>query len=172
MHADHQQAKAPDPLGRIHDCKIGKLFPLQGRFPTIDNRQFDFGSLDKPAFVCFGFFGCHPCMHELPVFINAAKAHPEVNFVYITFDGEATIQREFEEAGLKDFKPGANYFVIRMDRSEIDKASLTMGYPTRYLLNETGSITYMSTGGNPSMPEGKIRARIDELIANLGTAQQ
>jgi thiol-disulfide isomerase/thioredoxin len=122
------------------DSKVGKPFPLKDSVRTVDGKVFDFGLLNHSTVVCFGFYGCHPCMRELPAFVEASKSHPDVDFVYITFDAEKERQREFEEVGLKDFKPTLNYHVIHLDRREIDQLKLTNGYPTKYLIGKDGKV--------------------------------
>lgn len=151
------------PAETFYATKRDKPFPLHDKLQTIDGKQIDFGHLDKPTFVCFGFYGCHPCMHELPIFIEMASERSDINFVYITFDSEVTRQREFAEAGLKDYKPVANYYIIHLDRADIDKAKLTMGYPTKYFLNKDGIVKTVECGGNPTLPVQEVKDHITEV---------
>lgn len=144
-------------------ARIGRPFALKSVVETVDGKRFDFGNLRGTTVVCFGFFGCHPCMRELPFFVQASKEHPETDFIYITFDAEKERKREFDEAGLKDFKSPSNYYIVHMDRTEISRLQLTMGYPTRYILNKDGVVVRMKY---PYTPEGGelMKRRIEEFI--------
>ncbi len=153
VHGQNQMVfEAPDPKAdsiwsseRDAYCtaRIGKPFPLIAEAQTVDGKNFDFGRLTHTTVVCLGFYGCHPCMRELPGFVRAAKDHPDIDFVYITFDAEKERKLEFSGAGLANFKPTPNYHIIHLDRAKIDRLKLASGYPTKYVLDKNGMVTNM-----------------------------
>ena len=124
-------------------ARIGKPFPLTSVMQTVDGKSFDFGHLTHTTVVCLGFYGCHPCMRELPGFVRASKDHPDIDFVYITFDAERERKLEFSGAGFADFRPTPNYHIIHLARNKIERLKLANSYPTKYVLGKNGTVTKM-----------------------------
>lgn len=153
-----------NPALEFYEAKMGKPFTLTGIQTASDGKTIDFSRLERPAFVYFGFYGCHPCMHELPVVIETSADHPDVDFVYITYDKKPVRDKEFAELGKRNFKPGSNFYIIELHDEEIYRKRLTWGYPTKYFLDKNGIVQFVQSGGNPSEPTKAIKARFKQVV--------
>jgi thiol-disulfide isomerase/thioredoxin len=153
-----------NPALAFYNSKTGKPIGLSGPHKSADGKTIDFSNLKRPVFVYYGFYGCHPCMHELPVFMECATQFPDVDFVYITYDKQAVREKEFEEIGKKGFTPGKNYYVIEKHDEEIFRSGMTWGYPTKYFVDDKGIVQFVQSGGNPAEPQSAIRARFARII--------
>jgi thiol-disulfide isomerase/thioredoxin len=153
-----------NPALTFYKSKTGKPVGLSGVYHSADGKTIDFSNMKRPAFVYYGFYGCHPCMHELPVFMECAANFPDVDFVYITYDKAAVRQKELAELGKKNFKPGSNYYVIEMHDEDIYRSRMTWGYPTKYFVDDKGIVRFVQCGGNPSEPPSDIKKRFADII--------
>jgi hypothetical protein len=127
-------------LDSINNTRKGQKINLKGTYQTIDGKPINFNYLETGAFIYFGFYGCQPCRVELPVFMDMAVQHPNVYFVYITFDSKETIKNEVEEMTGKAFKPAKNLYILSITREKLDATGLTAGYPTKYWIDRSETI--------------------------------
>lgn len=122
---------------------IGKPLFANSVLSTIYKGEYDFSRRKRPAFVYFGFAGCHPCREQMPDFIFLSKKYPTVDFIYITFDEGKAILEEFEELKNKSVLVNDNFFVVSMSETEMSKRKLIHGgYPRKYFLNHNAIIEH------------------------------
>ena len=113
--------------------------------------------------VCFGMYGCHPCAHELPAIVSLASKTNDVDFIYITFNDEKTIRKEFEEVLGKNYVFPSNYHIVIMKESEMKNNDVHLGYPTKYYLDKNGIVLYFQYG------KVSLKSTKEELFSqNLG----
>lgn len=97
----------------------------------------------KIAFVNFWFESCPPCISELEGFnklFDTLKSNNDFIFVAFTFDPDSVI------AKLKK-KYNIQYKVYHIERAECYRLNFNNGFPTSFVLNRQGLITYVKIGG-------------------------
>lgn len=146
-----QKAKSKthrEPWGSItDDARIGTSFIKDTILKTMDGKDISFASLNQNTLVCFGMYWCHPCMQELPVVVAMAKAHLEMNFIYVTHNDEKTIKTEYLEVLGKDYQLPGNYSIVMMSRDFMSRNKVNLGYPQLYFLDKNGTVKYCAFGG-------------------------
>lgn len=112
-------------------------------FRTIDGKPYRYLHSGRKSMVYFGMYGCVPCMAELPAIVTVAAEHPEMNFIYTTFNEADTINKEFEHILGKEYRLPENFYRISMTELFIALQNLTICYPVKYLLDSSGTVRYM-----------------------------
>lgn len=95
------------------------------------------------VFVNFWFEACAPCMSEMKglneLYIKLAD-NPNFKFVSFSFDPEPVIRKKVAELNIK-------YKVIHLDRNECYRLNFGSGFPSSFILDKTGKISYFKMGG-------------------------
>ncbi|HET6993365.1 MAG TPA: TlpA disulfide reductase family protein [Chitinophagaceae bacterium] len=111
---------------------------------TTDGRIYTQDSLkNKVTFVNFWFEHCAPCVAEfdaLNKLYNKYKNNPGFRFISITFEKPEDIKRIVKEQHL-DFP------IIILEREKIYPLIFQLGFPTTIIVDQTGKISYIKTGG-------------------------
>ncbi|WP_143764553.1 TlpA family protein disulfide reductase [Owenweeksia hongkongensis] len=118
---------------------IGKLVPSL-RAVDIDGNTIAGSNLSSVVFYNFWFTGCPPCIAEIPWFNKLAGEYKgRVDFIAITFENLEDLTDFFEQNPF-------NFHHYTMDRNEINRLSLTDGFPTTFVAIN-GRIVYWKAGG-------------------------
>jgi thiol-disulfide isomerase/thioredoxin len=121
---------------------IGKPFPSFSF--AADGKVFNNDQLKgKTVFINFWFEACAPCIAEFDALNEVyEKLKDNKNFVFIsfTFETPEKIKKVKEKYSLP-------YTVISIDRKECYRLNLKNGFPTSMILDSTGAIRYMTSGG-------------------------
>lgn len=121
---------------------------------------------DKVTLINLWFTSCAPCITEIP-YLNYLKDtyKDQVNFVAITFDDKAKVERFLAR---KDFK-----FEHLVDASKYLSQDLeNNAFPKLLVLDKKGMVRFVEngvqlSGNNPSFPQGAVaplREQIDFLL--------
>lgn len=98
---------------------------------------------DHTVFINFWFEACAPCMAEMEG-LNELYAklagNPNFKFVSFSFDPDSTIQRLVEQLNIK-------YKVIHLDKAECYRLNFQSGFPSSFILDKKGKISYYKMGG-------------------------
>lgn len=145
--------------------KNGTVFNMSGKYEDeLSHKNIDFDSLPKNTFVYFGFAGCPPCKNELPFFEELSSKYRHTNFIYITPDDPKTIREEFGAIFKKGNKPLQNFYVIRLERSDIEDSDLVWGYPTKYLIDKKKIVLRFDAGGMLDPMPGPISTNLEKML--------
>ncbi|MBL7712083.1 MAG: hypothetical protein JNL13_06455 [Chitinophagaceae bacterium] len=109
----------------------------------MEGKRYNYLKAGANAMVYFGMYGCPPCMAELPSIVEMARRHPDMNFVYTTFNEAPTVNEEFEKILGKDYVLPGNFHRISMTELFIALQNLTICYPVKYFLDKKGTVQYM-----------------------------
>lgn len=112
-------------------------------FGTIEGKTYNFMKPVANTMVYFGMYGCPPCMAELPSIVEAARKHPDMNFVYTTFNEKAEIDEEFSKVLGNNYDLPPNFHRVSMTQLFIALQNLTICYPVKYFLDKKGIVQYM-----------------------------
>jgi len=138
LRLQREKPKAPEP-GPSH-LPAMDLVDLSGR--RVRNADL----AGRPTLLSFYFATCVPCIKEVPALNAYRKAHPDLNYLAVTFDSAAEAKQFVADRGL-------GWPVVANARSFIDAASVR-GFPT-----------YMLVG-----PDGRILGRESGLTFNVSEA--
>jgi thiol-disulfide isomerase/thioredoxin len=120
-------------------------YPPITRMPPFDladlagKRVTSASLLGKPTLLNFFFAGCKPCILESEPLTDFAKAHPEMNFLAITFD-EPEVARRFAATW------GFRWRIVPNGRDYIDRMRVKQ-YPMMALFDAQGRLLGMRKGG-------------------------
>jgi thiol-disulfide isomerase/thioredoxin len=112
-------------------------------FRTLAGKSFNFLKPGTNTFVYFGMYGCIPCMQELPSVVSVSRLHPELQFVYASYNEEGMIRHEFERLLGKGYRLPANFHIVMMSQLFIALQNLTICYPVKYFLDRQGVVRYL-----------------------------
>lgn len=112
-------------------------------FRTIEGKTYNYMKPGANTMVYFGMYSCVPCMAELPSIVEAARKHPDMNFVYTTFNEEKEISEEFSKILGKNYVLPSNFHRVSMTQLFIALQNLTICYPVKYMLDKKGIVQYM-----------------------------
>ena len=116
---------------------------VDSTFTTIDGNTYHYLKSDANTMVYFGMYGCVPCMAELPSIVEVARKHPDMNFVYTTFNEKSEIDEEFSKILGKNYVLPPNFHRVSMTQLFIALQNLTICYPVKYILDKKGTVQYM-----------------------------
>jgi thiol-disulfide isomerase/thioredoxin len=145
--------------------KVGKQFLFDTTFTSLEGNNINFTNLNRNTFLYFGMYGCHPCMQELPALIELAKEHPEMNFIYATYDNPKIIEIERSEIFQKEVIFPDNFNVISINRAFMDKNKMMLGYPCRYFLDKNGTVLFFNFGGR--VFNSNVTAQKKAMLASI-----
>ena len=120
------------------DSLFGKKFPA---FKVKLSNGTVFSSKDiqnKVVFVNFWFAACAPCMAEmegLNKLYDTLKGDKRFVFLSFTFDPREVTKKIVKKKGIK-------YQVLNISREEIKRLNKVDHYPTSFILDEQGIITW------------------------------
>jgi peroxiredoxin len=107
--------------------------------------------------ISFFFADCEPCNAEVPTLNAYASAHPDMNFVAITFDDAATARGFVSRRGL-------SWNVLYDGQSLTDTLGVGI-YPTVMLIDPSGHVAGAAVGMTMSDDPAKRLADLDGWIA-------
>jgi thiol-disulfide isomerase/thioredoxin len=124
--------------------RLNMVFPALGPLHTIDNQPFDFDHIARPAVIMIGYADCAPCRAQLPLLVSMANdgQHNGVDFVYITYDNAAYIQKE-----MGNQQPGRLKIFSLAKALILDQQMLAAAFPTVYFVDRRGVVRRMTHGG-------------------------
>lgn len=145
---------------------INKLVP-KFKVPLIDGNILTQDTLSsKIYFINFWYYGCPPCMSELPKIIRVAKTLQEDNqYVFLSFFKDTAYQQENDAYFLakqnhtesRFFKLNINPLTVAINTAYLEKVFIFHGYPTSFIVDKKGVVRYVFAGAPPN---------IDELIVS------
>jgi peroxiredoxin len=123
----------PSPYAPVTDMPPFDLRDLAGKRVTAASLK------GKPTLINFYFSQCVPCILEVGPINGYAKAHPEMNFLAVTFD-EPKVAREFVDRYQFRWRvvPDARDFIDRMKVKQ---------YPMMALFDASGRLLGTRRGG-------------------------
>lgn len=130
---------------------IGKPYPefnlVTLNNDTISDRQL----LGKVTFINFWFTTCGPCVAEfnqLNLLYDKYKDNPDFQFISITLDPH-------EQAMLTVKEKYIPYWVCSASREECGRLNMDNGFPTNIIVDKSGKIVFLKTGGSLEEPQIK-----------------
>ena len=139
---------APDFAGESLDGKVYNLSQLQG----------------KVVVLTFWSTRCPICHSELPKLNEVAKRYrdKEVVFLALTMENQGKVEPYLRKNPF-EFNIVPNSFGVFLKYADMDqKGNINMGFPSYFLINQTGSITAKSDGWDKI---GKLDMQISQLLA-------
>ena len=117
---------------------------------------------NKVVLINFWFEGCHPCMAEMDALNElhtTLKSNKDFLFVSFTWDNPETIKRVKEKYNI-------NFGILSTDDIECQRLNFSNGYPTSIILDRSGTIKYLHSGG--SVEKEKARELVmNELLVEI-----
>ena len=141
----------------IRQAQIGKIYP-DFQSVTMDGDTINQKSLKgKVTLLNFWFEACAPCIaefNELNRLYDKLKTIP--NFQLITFSTDAVedIKRVIQKHQLR-------FPVCPISREEAYSLNLNSGFPTNIVIDETGKVIYLKSGG--AVEEKRVKEQIKEI---------
>jgi thiol-disulfide isomerase/thioredoxin len=129
---------------------LGKPFPsftVRSGGNTLSNKLFK----GKTVLINFWFEGCHPCMAEMEALgelQERLKDNKDFLFISFTWDNPEAIKRVKEKYGIA-------FPVIETTDEECHKLNFGNGYPTNIIVDKTGKIKYLHSGGSTNKTEAR-----------------
>ena len=111
-----------------------------------------------PIFLDFWHVGCRPCLAFLPHFSRFAEEFPKMTFIAVSTDPPRTRERALSHVRSNRFK-----FITAFDSNrELTRLFNVTSVPHKVIINQDGTIAYLSTGFSAG-DEEKIRSMILDL---------
>ena len=139
------------------------MAPARAPMPDLQVRLLDgtevplrsFGG--RPLVVNLWATWCPPCRREMPVLVDAQRAHPDIGFVYVN-QGESaeTVKRFLAEQGL-DLRG-----VVTDPAGRLAARTGSPGYPTTLFYDASGVLRLRHAG---ELSEATLRDKLDSLRA-------
>ncbi len=129
---------------------LGKLFlsfTVTSGGNTFSNKLFK----GKIVLINFWFEGCHPCIAEMEALgelQERLKDNKDFLFISFTWDNSEAIKRVKEKYGITF--PG-----VETTDEECHKLNFGNGYPTNIIVDKTGTIKYLHSGGSTDKKEAR-----------------
>ena len=139
---------APDFAAEALDGKVYNLSQLQG----------------KVVVLTFWSTRCPICHSELPKLSEVAKRYKdkEVVFLALTMENQGKVE-PFLKKNPFEFNILPNSFGVFLKYADMDKSgNINMGFPSYFLINQTGSIALKSDGWDKT---GKLDMQISQLLS-------
>jgi peroxiredoxin len=148
----------------IIQSNIGKQFP-SSTFTTLEGNVITSKEcVGKVTIVNFWFETCSPCIAEfdaLNALFNRFRNNPKFQFISLCRD----TPEETKESVKKYRLP---YPVCSLPHDECYRLNCRLAFPTTIIIDQTGKITFIKTGGsiNKIIVSQEMK-KIEEKIANL-----
>jgi len=148
-------ASCPSPYPPVSEIPPFALKDLAGKRVTSDSLR------GKPTLISFFFATCVPCILEVQPINRYAAAHPQMNFLAVTFDEPATAQAFVKRYGLKwRVVPDAQDLVERMRVKQ---------FPLMALFDAQGRLLGTKKGGvrdelEAAAVEPQLRRWVESLL--------
>lgn len=141
--------------------KCGKPFPIQDSFITLNKKVYDFRVNLHPSFVYISSESCIPCKFELPLYLEACKQYPDLDFVYFTTDPDTvSIKNKLGEA----FNI-PNLYIVMKPYNYFYENQLMLGFPTKYFINSKQKVEMVQLGGY--MVKEKVLDEWEPVLTHL-----
>jgi thiol-disulfide isomerase/thioredoxin len=125
--------------------------------PSLAGKNISLSSLaGKPAFLVFSEIGCPPCMQSIPAINDIMKKYHGISFI-------AIYPRDKKEFLEKMAKSKNIKYDILYNSSQTGKDYYINGYPSFFLIDSQGKLTYSSTGYGDNS-EKKWEEEFNKLI--------
>lgn len=123
-------------------AKIWKPFVLSHSYKAFGDKKYNFSKHQNPIFLYVGQRACITCSLEFPIYVRTAKAFPNVDFVYLTPDDSAVIQKKFGNS-LKL----SNMYVLQIPMQELWDKDIAKVFPVKYFIDQKDTVVNAVTGG-------------------------
>ena len=156
------QLSAEQKADKMVASRIWQPFPLNTVYPVVGKDNYDFSKHQKPIFLYVGQKSCIICSYEFPTYAALAKSFPEIDFVYLTPDDMADINKKF---GPNIKTP--NLFVIQISMNELWQKDIAKVFPVKYFIDPNNMVVDAATGGTlKDRPALKARwtKKLNELL--------
>lgn len=133
---------------RLDSSAILKKLGKQVYFTNLRNSDGKAFEVNKNEIIVINFWSttCKPCIEEMDLLNEAAKNHPQIQFIGITPDSAATVQRFLQK---KKF----NYRIAFLDKQTIDSIYNVQIYPTHFFVNRQNLLKQIFIGKTPNMEQ-------------------
>lgn len=126
--------------------RTGKPYPAKDSLFSLNRKSYNFNTTARPAFVYISSESCLPCKFELPLYIEACKQYPQIDFVYFDTDLEQVDSAVIGNKFGADFNL-PNLYVFTEPYSYFYERQLFLGFPTKYFVNSKGVVATVQLGG-------------------------
>ncbi|MFQ3214500.1 MAG: thiol-disulfide isomerase/thioredoxin [Marivirga sp.] len=136
--------------GKVKIIKVAELLIL-----TSEQNQ-------NPRIINFWATWCKPCIKEMPLFIEAAKQFPEIDFIFISLDFADQVEKTALFAANKGMDAHSLYLIDDLDYdSWIDQVSpeWTGAIPATLFINASGKVLY-----EQEFEQGELRALLNSKL--------
>ena len=144
-----------DSLRQTH---IGEKYPVRFQAVTLEGDTISEKSLEgKVTLFNFWFETCAPCMAELGELnrlYDKLKTNSEFQFISFSTDDVEDIKRVIQKYQLR-------FPVCPISREEAYRLNLNSGFPTNIVIDGTGMIIYLKSGG--AVEEKRVKEQIKEI---------
>jgi thiol-disulfide isomerase/thioredoxin len=140
---------------KYFDKKIGDLLAPMQEWLCIDGTAIDLYKTNRPAVIYFGFASCGGCRQQMPAYVAVAneKQYESYDFLYMTFDDSAEINKEMRSSGLTN-----NRLRIISVPEKYLTSNYVRGYPAIYFLDKEKTVKIIYSLGAYESP---IRTKED-----------
>jgi len=138
-------------------AKMGKMFPqfeeMTSDGKSISNKSF----VGKVVVFNFWFIACKPCVEEMPDLNKLVSKYTknDVAFIAPSIDSKVAIQKFLENHSF-------DYTITTDSRLLADKLEIK-GYPTHFVVDQTGIIRAVFVGGSDRI-DSLLSKEIDKLL--------
>ena len=141
----------------IRQAQIGKMYP-EFQVVTLDSDTISEKNLKgKITLFNFWFETCAPCVAEfgeLNKIYERLKTNSDFQFISFSTDAIEDIKRLIQEYQLR-------FPVCPISREEAYRLNLNSGFPTNIVIDGTGMIIYLKSGG--AVEEKRVKEQIKEI---------
>ena len=141
----------------IRQAQIGKMYP-EFQVVTLDSDTISEKNLKgKITLSNFWFETCAPCVAEfgeLNKIYERLKTNSDFQFISFSTDAIEDIKRLIQEYQLR-------FPVCPISREEAYRLNLNSGFPTNIVIDGTGMIIYLKSGG--AVEEKRVKEQIKEI---------
>jgi peroxiredoxin len=139
---------------------LGKQYP---EFQvTVNNKEYSSASLKgKTVFINFWFAACAPCVaefDELNTLFEKFGQNKNFEFVSFTFENSEQIDAVKKKYNIK-------YNIFSIPKPECYRLNFSNGFPTNVIIDPSGSVTYIHSGGPLEKP--RIKKDFDDTVYPL-----
>lgn len=151
MQKEQEEMMKNSPVGEGKDVPDFELKDMEGKVYSKSSLA------GKTVVFNTWFIKCKPCVEEMPELnelVHKYKGNDKIVFLAVTFDTKASVEEFLKEQTLD--------YAIVTDASSFLQEINIMGYPTNYVVDESGIVLFNGVGYNPD----NIK-KIDKILAKL-----
>lgn len=113
----------------------------------------------NPRVINFWATWCKPCVKEMPLFIEAAKEFPEIDFIFISLDFSEQIEKTQAFAAKKGMDAHSLYLIDNVDYNawiDLVSAEWSGAIPATLYIDSNGKVLY-----EKEFEEGELKAMLN-----------